>query len=279
MTWIWTLLWLLLATVVGVVARPFWDEYSFQILTIVVFLNAIATISLWQTAARRPEKLKKKFLKRVWNSKPITPKHQPPLPLKKGYAVGNAELQFFSDFEDFGDVVNSWLADPDVHPHNSPWRLQELPRSELSKLWGGSGPTYGRTYAVFHNQVRIGEIEVRPDWKYSTQNPRVTVHIELDWVRLLHFETIRSFLTDVATHVSEYRSGTVDYVQANQEIDRATISVLWKALKAPQYSFENEPSYDAEIEVELTGSATFYLDRRQYVPDQAAKAGQQKVVR
>src|SRR5262249_13419649 len=87
------------------------------------------------------------------------------------------------------------------------------------------------------------------------------------------------FLTDVATHVSEYRSGTVDYVQANQEIDRAMISVLWKALKAPQYSFENEPSYDAEIEVELTGSATFYLDRRQYVRDQAAKAGQQKVVR
>src|SRR5262245_33909057 len=57
MNWIWTLLWLLLIAVVGVVVRPFWDEYSFQILTIVVFLNAIATINLWQKAARRPEKL------------------------------------------------------------------------------------------------------------------------------------------------------------------------------------------------------------------------------
>jgi hypothetical protein len=65
MNWIWTLLWLLLIAVVGVVVRPFWDEYSFQILTIVVFLNAIATINLWQKAARRPEKLKKKFRNRL----------------------------------------------------------------------------------------------------------------------------------------------------------------------------------------------------------------------
>jgi hypothetical protein len=63
----------------------------------------------------------------------------------------------------------------------------------------------------------------------------------------------------------------VDYVQANQEIDRAMTSVLWKALKAPQYSFEDEPSYEAQIEVELTGSASYYLWRRQYLRDQAAK--------
>jgi hypothetical protein len=64
----------------------------------------------------------------------------------------------------------------------------------------------------------------------------------------------------------------VDYVQANQEIDRAMSSVLWKALKAPQYSVENEPSYDAQIEVKLTGSASFYLERREYVRDQRPKA-------
>jgi hypothetical protein len=139
-------------------------------------------------------------------------------------------------------------------------------------LYFGSGPVYGRTYAVFHNQERLGEIEIKPDWKYTTQDPRVTAYIELDWVRLLPFVTVRSFLVDIATHVSEYRPGTVDYVQANQEIDRAMTSVLWKTLKAPQYSFEDEPSYDAQIEVELTGSASYYLERRQYVRDQAAKA-------
>jgi hypothetical protein len=110
MNWIWTLLWLLLAAVAGVVARPFWDEYSFQILTVVVFLNAIATITLWQRAARRPEKLKKKFLNRLWRSKPITPKHEPPSLKEEWVGVFGKKrteqlIQFFSDFEDFGDVV------------------------------------------------------------------------------------------------------------------------------------------------------------------------------
>jgi hypothetical protein len=280
MNWIWMLLWLLLAAIVGVVVRPFWDEYSFQILTIVVFLNVIATITLWRKAARRPEKLKKRFLNRLWRSKPITPKHEPP-PLKKEwvgiFGKNRTEqlIQFFSDFEDFGNVVNSWLADPDVHPHNSPWRLQELPNSELSLWASGGGPAYGRTYAVFHNQVRIGEIEVRPDWGYSTQDPRVTVHIELDWVRLLSLGTIRRFLVDIAEHVSEYRPGTVEYVQTNQQIDLAMTSVLWETQEVSQYGFENEPGH-GQIEVELDGSAGFYLERRQVFRNQAAKAQQQQ---
>jgi hypothetical protein len=75
MNWIWTLLWLLLVAVVSIVGKSFWDEYSFQILTVIVFVTAGATIELWQRAARSPEKTKKKFRKRLWDSKPITPKH------------------------------------------------------------------------------------------------------------------------------------------------------------------------------------------------------------
>jgi hypothetical protein len=71
-----------------------------------------------------------------------------------------------------------------VH-QDGPWRLQELPKSELLKLGPHDSPSYGRRYAVFHNQVRLGEIEIQPHWDYSTQNPRVMVHVELDWVRLL----------------------------------------------------------------------------------------------
>jgi len=119
-----------------------------QLLWIAVLLNAGATITLWQRAARRPEKLKKKFRKRFWNGKPITPKHEPPPPLKADtYGVGKEVLQFFSDFEDFAEVINWWLADPDAYPHGKPWRLQELPKSELLAL-GYFGPTYGRTYAA-----------------------------------------------------------------------------------------------------------------------------------
>jgi hypothetical protein len=88
---------------------------TFEILAIIVFLNVMATIALWRTAARRPERPKKKFLNRLWRSKPILPKHEPPPPLKEGaWGVGKEELQFFSDFEDFANVVNWWLADPNV---------------------------------------------------------------------------------------------------------------------------------------------------------------------
>jgi hypothetical protein len=241
---------------------------------IIVLVNLGLTIELWRRAARRPEKLKRTFRNRIWRSKPITPKHQPPPPLERGYAAGDAQLQFFSDFEDFANVINSWLTDPDIHPLASPWRLQELPKSELSALWGGSGPTYGRTYAVFHNQLDVGKIEVKPDWKYSTQSPRVTVHVELDWVRLLRFETIRSFLSDIALHITEYRQGTLEYVEANQQIDLGMTRVLWGTQEISQYGFENDPGH-GEIEVQLSGMATFYLERRQGLRNQAAKAKQQ----
>src|SRR5262249_22582791 len=91
--------------------------------TLVVFLNVLATIALWRSAASRPEKPDRKLRNRLWKSKPITPKHQPPPPLKKGLFVADSTLQFFSDFEDFANVVNAWLTQSHAHPyHSSPWR-------------------------------------------------------------------------------------------------------------------------------------------------------------
>jgi hypothetical protein len=254
------LLWLLLAVVIGLVASSLWASHALEMLAVAVLLNAGATITLWQRAARRPEKLKKKFRNRLWNGKPITPKHEPPPPLKAdSYGVGKEELQFFGDFGDFANVINSWLTDPYSYPHGNPWRLQELPKSDLVALWGGSGPTYGRTYAVFHNQIRIGKIETKPDRKYSTESPLVRVHVELDWVRLLDFRTIRSFLVDIAMHVSEYHPGTVEYLQINQQIDLAMIGVLWKTQEISQFGMDDDPSH-GEIEVEFGGLASFYLE-------------------
>jgi hypothetical protein len=244
---------------------------TFEILAIIVFLNVAATITLWRTAARRPEKLKKKFLNRLWHGKPITPKHEPPRPLEDVWTVRKAAwLQFLSDFGDFANVVNWWLADL----HQGPWRLQELPESELSKLAENS-PAYGRRYAVFHNQARLGEIEVEPDSRYSTQDPRVRVHIQLNSVRLLTHRTIRSFLTDIALHISEYHPGTIGYLQTNQQIDLALTDVLWKAQEISQFGGMGDyPGY-GEIEVELSGLASFYLGRRPAWRNQAAKAKKQ----
>jgi hypothetical protein len=132
----------------------------FEILTIIVLLNVAATIELMRRAARQPEKPKKKFRDRLWWGKPITPKHEPPPPLEAGM-VRNPE-QFSSDFEDFANVINWHLVD------YAPWRVQELPTFELSRLTA-SHPAYGRRYAVFHNQARVGEIELEPDDRYSTE--------------------------------------------------------------------------------------------------------------
>jgi hypothetical protein len=267
MSSIWTLLWLLLAAIIGVVGSALWTDYSFQILTIIVFFNAMATITLWRTAARRPEKLKKKFLNRLWRSKPITPKHEPPPPLEAGMCVRNPE-QFSSDFEDFANVINWHLVDW------APWRLQELPTSELSELAQG-GPAYGRRYAVFYNQARVGEIELKPDYRYSTETPDVTIHIELNWVRLLPFETIRSFLTHIAVNTFGYQRGTPEYFQTNEEIDLAMMDVLWKTQEISRSGMENEPSH-GELEVQLEGLASFYLESRQALRNKPGNEQQQK---
>ena len=102
---------------------------TFEILTLIVLVNIGATIELWRRAAWRPEKPNKKFLKRVFDTKPIAPKHQPPPPLKEGYAARKKELQFFSDFAEFANVVNWHLAS---EYNNRPWRLQELPEVDLT---------------------------------------------------------------------------------------------------------------------------------------------------
>jgi hypothetical protein len=154
--------------------------------------------------------------------------------------------------------------------------LQELPKSELSARGLGQldSPSYGRRYAVFHNQIRVGEIELAPGFDYSTEKPHVRVHVELSWVRLLAAGTIRAFLIDIAQHVSEYRPGTVEYLQTNQEIDLALTGVLWETQEISEFGFENEPGY-GEIEVQFSGLATFYFRRRQALRNQAAKAQQQ----
>jgi hypothetical protein len=82
---------------------------TFDFLVIIVILNMMATITLWRTAARKPAKLKKKFVSALLSSEPIVPNHRPPV-IGEGF-LSKAERQFFIDFEDFADVVNWWLAD------------------------------------------------------------------------------------------------------------------------------------------------------------------------
>jgi hypothetical protein len=125
---------------------------------------------------------------------------------------------------------------------------------------------------VFHNQIRLGEIEIAPNYKYSTETPHVMAHIELDWVRLFAFGTIRDFLTAIARHITDYRSETEEY-EKNRAIDRALMEVLWKTQEISQFGLDDEPSH-GEIEVRLQGLAIYYCERRESMRRQAAKAKQ-----
>ncbi len=185
---------------------------AFEIIVVIVFINAMATIALWQAAARKPEKLKKKFFNALLHSDPIVPKHRPPKAIGEGFEslVREGHQKFFEDFEDFADVVNWWFADEYV---GTRWRLQELPDTILKHDMSDM-PNFGRRYEVFYNQVRVGTLEVSPDLLAKKRS--VYTNIQLEWVRLLSVYIIRELLGGIALHVCEADPTTKEYAKARQ---------------------------------------------------------------
>jgi hypothetical protein len=240
---------------------------SFDFLTIVVIVNALATFVLW--SERRPQKIKKKFRKQLYDTKPITPKHRPPKAIGGRFesCVRKEHRVFFADFADFANVVNWSLADEHVQ---SRWRLQELSETEL-RLHGvfDYGPTFGRSYAVFYNQVRLGTLEVEPRFRYSADDPCVITYIHLDHVRLLSFETIRDFFAAIAEHACYDSPGGKEYFEAQQAIDRAMTEALWRSNEVDVHNnmldrIEGINAFDyGEIDLRLDGVARWYLERRE----------------
>jgi hypothetical protein len=242
---------------------------TYDVLSALVVISLMATVSLWRTSAHKPPKPKKKFRNALLYSKPITPKHQPPKTIGESIPslVRKEDRLFFADFADFADVVNSWLADEHI---GSSWRLQELPDTELT-LQGFDHPDFGRRYAVFHNQVRLGLLEVSPKIRYRTENPDVRTNIELDMVRLLPFDTIVDFLNVIASHVTDPDQSSAESVLATQSIHVALTKVGWQT-----HQITGDAELDGtdwgELELQLNGSATYYLERREALPNSRAAA-------
>jgi hypothetical protein len=84
----------------------------------------------------------------------------------------------------------------------------------------------------------------------------------------------------MATTTFEYELGSLEYFQMNQKIDLAMMDVLWKTqahIAAKAASSPMRPAgFDewgyGQITVQLRGSASLYLVRRQAFRNQAAKA-------
>jgi len=237
---------------------------TLELLAGLLFVNLLATISLWRVSARKPEKLRKKFLSALLHSAPITPNHQPPKSIGEGFSsplVSNDDQRFFDDFGDFARVVNWWLADSDV---GSPWRLQELPDTELSLRFSDM-PNFGRRYSIFYNQVRLGTLEVSPaHLRYSADNPLVYADIEIEWVRLLTLHTVRALLDAIALHVSDPNQNTLGHLQIEVGIDRALTEVVWQTQRISESGMDGE-SY-GQLELRLHGLATWYFVRK-HAPD------------
>jgi hypothetical protein len=229
----------------------------------VVVGNAIVTVGLWQASAklgrwasRKPPQPKKSFLSAL-NGKPITPNRV------KADALPNytedSDKQFFRDFADFGDVVNWWFTDGH---EDSPWRLQELTDTHL-KLSGSDSPSFGRAFEVFHNQVRLGRLEVSADNDYCLLGPKVRTEIELHNVRLLSFDTIRTFLSDIALHVSDKdRKKSQEYLQIQHAIEQAMARAVWDELNHISGFQDLDGQGWGELEVRLEGNAFWYFGRR-----------------
>lgn len=238
-----------------------------EVLAVIVAVNVLMTLSLWQVAARKPAKLKKKFIHSLLRSKPLVPKHQPAKAIGEGWQshVMDNDRQFFHDFDDFADVINWWLAED---PSGSPWRLQELPDTEL-KLGPWYEPAFGRRYAIFYNQVNLGTLEVYALTDYCKDAPTVSSELEMELVRLLPFNAIRAFLTGIALHVACNDQLGKDYSQSCSAIDQALLAAVWQAQRISPYDLD--PDY-GELELQLTGSAVWYFERREALRNERSMA-------
>jgi hypothetical protein len=229
---------------------------SFNVLVVVVILNALATIALWRNVARKPEKLRKQFIKALLHSEPIEPKHRQPKTIGEGWGVHEEDRKFFTDFADFADVANWWFSRPHV---GEPWRLQELPDTGL-KLDFSDEPTYGRRYDIYHNQVQVGKLELSTT--YLSEN-KVFAQMNLERVRLLPISTIRALLNGLALHICDPDRTSDEYRQGRIAIDGCLTDTLWQSQRISEFDVQDGDLQDyGDLDLQLEGSAKWYFGRR-----------------
>ena len=245
---------------------------SYEVLTLIVVINAIMTISLWwrsgegavrNKSTNRP-RLKKKAAKALWDSDPIVPRHNPPN-VSFGELHGlarDSDERFFADFKDFADIVN-WQLGEESKSH---FRLQDLPDVDLdldmlvSLNVDFSDPTLGRSFAIYYNQTEVGRLQVSPG-PYTAQSPKVYTSIQLDWGRFFGFSELRQFLGAVAMHVTNPDPKSEEALDAGQSIHYELTKTLWDNYRVSQYDRPDDDDW-GELNSRFQGSAEFYINRR-----------------
>jgi hypothetical protein len=224
---------------------------SLEILTAIAFLTILATYILWQS--KRPEKQKEKFLRSLLHSTPIEPKHNGPKHIGGEFEslTDDDDRRFFNDFAAFGNVVNGWLSDAQF---GVPWRLQELPETEL-RLAISDSPKFGRRYQIFYNQEQIGELEVSAGYPYTPTVRNVYANLELDWVRFLSFSRLTGFLHDIASHIQTDGS----HLAMQNSIHHAIMEAMWRSVQIHEYDLGTDYG---QLELQLAGTADWYFRKK-----------------
>jgi hypothetical protein len=237
---------------------------TYEVLIIIVVINAALTISLWRKVTgrvnRRP-KLNKKAANALWRNNPIVPKHDPPKAAggELSSLARDVDRRFFADFKDFADVLNGWLAEEFIA---SRFRLQDLPAGDRSiNVDFSDGPRLGRSFAIFHNQTHVGTLEIAPAYKYTTDNPSVLTNIQIDWARLLGFDELTGFLDAIASHVVSGNYQSDESRDARQIVLHGLARTLWDNYRVSQYDHTDDERW-GELNLSFRGTSSFYFDRR-----------------
>jgi hypothetical protein len=250
------------------------NSMSYEALSIIAAINAVATLWLILAGrqmdvikANRPARLNKKAAKLLWRSDPIAPRHNSPkIDVSKFSGIfARSEREFFLDFKEFADVMNSWLADDfgrNVTP--SRFRLQDEPDDEVGRIVRTTGPTRGRCFQVFYNQYPVGKLEIQP-CDYTTETPHVWTDVEIDMARYLRYDELTRFLRDIAGHVtnSNPRHPRSDYPEARLTIEAALTEALWGSYENSRGRYDwGETEDRGQLLVRFQGQAEWYISRR-----------------
>jgi hypothetical protein len=211
-------------------------------LTVAVLISMGMTIRLWQLSRRGP---KPRFLRALLEGSPITPKHERASGLpQEGWGATGEDKSFFADFSIFADKLNRWF-DPE------PWRVQELPKLELSGAAALSeATTYGRRYKIFYNDFEVGLLQIQPLPARWGPGRNIRTNIELEFARFLPFHAIMILTGFVAALTA---------VGSREEGQNATFAT-WAAMLNRLWQIEFDRDLDdrnngGSIEIQFEGSA------------------------
>ncbi|MCL1860748.1 MAG: hypothetical protein FWG52_04335 [Proteobacteria bacterium] len=206
---------------------------SFNTLTLIVVLNALGLFILWEKVKSLRPQPRKKFFKSLFDSTPIEPTDQAPKSIgDDSWHIRDHDRIFFHDFEHFASGINKVLE------YESPWRVQELPDTELRLPYGSEYSYYGRRYDIYHNQVRVGKLEIHASLSpvYSTKDPKVRTYFELNYVRLFDFESVLSLITVIYQSISnpdDSQEHDRERGQIRETIYDALLRVVWDTQQIP----------------------------------------------